>query len=67
MMALGILIPLLMQLLDKRRLDAAFVRQREQLVTRGYRRLKEIRTMSRDTPIQEYPLPEVKATFDRAR
>ena len=45
---------------DKRRLDAAFVRQREELVTRGYQRLKEIHRMSRDTPIQEYPLPEVR-------
>jgi hypothetical protein len=45
---------------DKRRLDSAFVRQREQLVTRGYERLKEIQRMSRDTPILEYPLPEAR-------
>ncbi len=45
---------------DKRRLDAAFVRQREELVSRGYLRLREIRTMSRETPILEYPLPEVR-------
>ncbi len=45
---------------DKRRLDAAFVRQREELVTRGYQRLKELFKMSRDTPLLEYPLAEVK-------
>ena len=50
---------------DKRRLDAAFVRQREELVTRGYQRLKELHKMSRDTPILEYPLPEVRETFQR--
>jgi hypothetical protein len=45
---------------DKRRLDAAFVRQREDLITRGYQRLKEIHRLSRDTPLLEYPLPEVR-------
>lgn len=52
---------------DKRLLDPAFVRQREQLVTRGYERLKEIQRMSRDTPIVEYPLPEVRVKFNRDR
>jgi hypothetical protein len=45
---------------DKRLLDPAFVRQREELITRGYQRLQEIRTMSRDTPLLEYPLAEVR-------
>lgn len=42
---------------DKRHLDAAFVREREKLVTRGWRRLREL--VSLDLPIIEYPLPEV--------
>ena len=42
---------------DKRQLDAAFVRDRETLVTRGWRRLREIAHL--DIPIVEYPLPEV--------
>ncbi|HUE74813.1 MAG TPA: hypothetical protein VMP01_28355 [Pirellulaceae bacterium] len=52
---------------DKRKLDAAFVRQREDLITRGYHRLKELHTISRDTPLLEYPLPEVRARLDRTR
>jgi hypothetical protein len=44
---------------DKRRLDAAFVRDQETLVTRGWQRLKEV--MSLGVPIIEYPLPEVMA------
>ncbi|MBX3424666.1 MAG: hypothetical protein KF688_03200 [Pirellulales bacterium] len=44
---------------DKRTLDPAFVRDREQLVTRGWRRLKELAKL--DLPIIEYPLPEVRA------
>lgn len=42
---------------DKRHLDASFVREREQLVTRGWHRLREL--VSLDLPIIEYPLPEV--------
>ena len=42
---------------DKRRLDAAYVREREQLLTRGWRRLKEVAGLG--IPIIEYPLPEV--------
>ena len=45
--------------LDKRQLDPAFVRQQEALVTRGYRRLKELAGL--DLPILDYPLPEVRA------
>jgi hypothetical protein len=44
---------------DKRRLDPAYVRERETLVTRGYRRLKELRGL--DLPIINYPLPEIRA------
>jgi hypothetical protein len=43
---------------DKRRLDTAFVAQREALVTRGYRRLHEV--AGSDTAIIDYPLPEVR-------
>ena len=48
---------------DKRRLDDAFVRQREVLVTRGWRRLKEIAGLN--LPIIDYPLPEVRAELAR--
>jgi hypothetical protein len=44
---------------DKRGLDATFVREQETLVTRGWRRLLELR--GGETPIIEYPLPEVLA------
>jgi len=43
---------------DKRHLDAAYVKERETLVTRGYRRLKELATL--DLPIIDYPLVEVR-------
>lgn len=42
---------------DKRTLDPAFVAEREALVTRGWRRLHEVR--GSDVPIIAYPLPEV--------
>jgi hypothetical protein len=48
---------------DKRKLDSAFVRQREALVTRGYRRLRD--TAGTDRPILEYPLPEIQAEWQR--
>lgn len=44
---------------DKRGLDPAYVRAQEMLVTRGWRRLVELR--GSETPIIEYPLPEVLA------
>ena len=44
---------------DKRQLDATYVRERESLVTRGWRRLKEIAGL--DLPIIDYPLPEIRA------
>jgi hypothetical protein len=44
---------------DKRRLDPAYVRQRELLVTRGYQRLRELAGLN--LPLIDYPLPEVRA------
>ncbi len=44
---------------DKRTLDAAFVREQESLVSRGYRRLYEIGREGQ--AIIDYPLPEVRA------
>lgn len=43
---------------DKRQLDAAFVTRREDLVTRGWRRLSE--ATEAGLPIIEYPLPDVR-------
>jgi hypothetical protein len=48
---------------DKHGLDSEFVRQREILITRGWRRLREV--AGRDLPILEYPLPEVIADLRR--
>ncbi len=48
---------------DKRLLDPAYVRERETLVSRGYRRLKELRGL--DLPIIDYPLAEVRAEIER--
>jgi hypothetical protein len=44
---------------DKRQLDLTYVRERERLITRGWRRLKEVAGLG--VPIIEYPLPEVIA------
>src|SRR3954454_2416511 len=44
---------------DKRLLDSQYVREREQLITRGWRRLQQV--SSSGIPIIEYPLPEVIA------
>ena len=43
---------------DKRELDADDVRQREHLVTRGWRRLQELTQLN--LPVSEYPLDEFK-------
>jgi hypothetical protein len=48
---------------DKRQLDADFVRRREELVTRGYHRLREVVKLG--LPIIEYPLPEVLEAIKR--
>jgi hypothetical protein len=50
---------------DKRRLDPEFVRQREALVTRGWRRLVEVE--GQDLPITEYPLREVRERYRGAK
>jgi hypothetical protein len=42
---------------DKRTLDPDFVREREALLTRGWRRLKDV--FRSGDPIIKYPLPEV--------
>jgi hypothetical protein len=42
---------------DKRQLDPAFVAEREELFTRGWRRLSEVFGLG--IPVIEYPLPEV--------
>lgn len=44
---------------DKRQLDAAYVAEREALITRGWKRLQEV--ISLGIPIIEYPLPEIVA------
>jgi hypothetical protein len=43
---------------DKRTLDLTYVRNQEILVTRGWRRLKEI--SQHELPIMDYPLPEAR-------
>ena len=43
---------------DKRKLDPSYVRDRETLLTRGWRRLREVATL--DLPIMDYPLPEAR-------
>lgn len=43
---------------DKRQLDADYVRQQEELVTRGWRKLQELYGTS-GLAITDYPLPEV--------
>jgi hypothetical protein len=44
---------------DKRQLDSVYVAERERLITRGWKRLREV--VSLGVPIIEYPLPEVLA------
>jgi hypothetical protein len=44
---------------DKRLLDPEFVREREELITRGWRRLREL-LVAGEMAITEYPLPEVR-------
>ncbi len=48
---------------DKRTLDAVFRRERELLVTRGWRRLSEV--AGQDLPIIKYPLPEVLSEIEK--
>ena len=46
---------------DKALLDPEFVREQEELVTRGWRRLSEV--AGKDLPIQQYPLEEFRAKY----
>lgn len=48
---------------DKRTLDLADVRERESLVTRGWRRLHEL--AGSEISVLEYPLPEVRARLEQ--
>lgn len=48
---------------DKRSLDQTYVHEQEVLLTRGWQRLKEL--AEGDTPIIEYPLPEVIAQIKK--
>lgn len=48
---------------DKRALDPDYVRQREALVTRGWRRLQTV--ASEEDAIINYPLPEIRALIER--
>ena len=49
----------------KANLDAAFVKEEEARVTRGWRRLQQLPTLGLAVP--EYPLPEVIAAWGRAQ
>lgn len=48
---------------NKRELDADFVRQREELVTRGWRHLKVV--VKSQLAIIDYPLPEVREKLNQ--
>jgi hypothetical protein len=48
---------------DKRSMDPSFVRQQEQLITRGWRRLREV--LHTESRIIDYPLPEVRARLQQ--
>lgn len=45
---------------SKANLDAEYVKAREELVTRGWQRLKEIKSLG-EVSILEFPLPEIVA------
>ena len=48
---------------DKRTLDPQYVADQETLVTRGWRRLREV--AGGNTAVIDYPLPEVRARLER--
>jgi hypothetical protein len=50
---------------DKRKMDPQFVARREQLVTRGWKRLCELGEGPRPPEIIDYPLPEVREALRR--
>lgn len=45
---------------DRRLLDQEFVRERTDLVTRGWHRLQELAELAQTVPLPEYPLPEFR-------
>lgn len=47
----------------KTSLDASFAREREQLVTDGYRRLLELAQKGGDADVTEYPLPQARNKY----
>jgi len=47
---------------DKQELDADDVRRREELITRGWKRLQEVQRLG--IPIDDYPLEEVRVGDD---
>lgn len=50
---------------DKRQLDPVFVREQERLITRGWRRLKELAHIE-GLSLLDYPLPEVRERMKSA-
>lgn len=46
---------------EKENLDSGFVEKRTELLTRGFKRLLELR--KNDLPITEYPLPEFHSKY----
>lgn len=51
--------------LSRRGLDANFVKQRVELVSRGYARLLQIAASDGDRDVTSYPLPEAIAKYRR--
>ena len=49
---------------DKRQLDPEYVRSQERLVTRGWRRLKDLASKE-GVSLLDYPLPEVQTLLQR--
>ncbi len=47
---------------DKRHMDPQWVKQREELLTRGWLRLRQLAQRT-DVPVTQYPLPEVLARW----
>lgn len=48
---------------DRRNMDHDFVQERVALLTRGYRRLRELQRHRSDMSVIDYPLPEAKAKW----
>ena len=45
---------------NKAELDAAYVAEQEELLTKGWHRLQELYEISSATPLADYPLPEFR-------